>query len=403
MKYRVFQLVLALLASIFTLIVAAHAHAHDRSTSASSWRIEGELTRVRLRVTALDLSRSPERLLDRDRDSALRAYVQQRLTLHAGKNACAVANDSWQRRDAGEGWLELSWQLRCGVGRRSVSSSLLLDVKPGHVHFARLRSESGELIEEVVLNESNRVEPLEPGSSRHPSSSFGDLLTLGVEHIWSGADHLVFVLVLLLSATRLRQLLLLVTGFTLGHSVTLALAALGVVNPDGARIEALIGLSVVLAAIEVMYLRERPRALAWLVFATLAGAGLVAALARQSWPFDLLGAALFAGCYFALPQPRGDELRAPRAAVAALFGLLHGFGFAGALTDLQVESPRLVTALLGFNLGVELGQLAVVAVAWPLYRGWTRLRPSHAPSLQQTGAALATALGTHWFLTRLPL
>jgi hydrogenase/urease accessory protein HupE len=139
---------------------------------------------------------------------------------------------------------------------------------------------------------------------------------LGFEHILGGADHLLFVLGLLLLISSRRRLLLSVTAFTAGHSVTLALASLGVFPRAGPAVEALIALSVVLLASE-------------------------AAAAR---PVRTLTA-------------RRPEL------IAAGFGLLHGLGFAGALAEIGLPRDGLWTALGAFNVGVEFGQLAFIAVA----------------------------------------
>lgn len=144
-------------------------------------------------------------------------------------------------------------------------------------------------------------------------------LVLGVEHILSGIDHLMFVAALLFLVGFARQLIWTITAFTLAHSLTLASAALGWVTLRSAPVEATIALSIVLVAAEALHRRQT--------------------LARQ------------------LP-----------ALVAFLFGLIHGLGFAGALSEIGLPQNHLATALLTFNLGVEIGQLMAVAVAWVAWR-----------------------------------
>jgi len=140
-------------------------------------------------------------------------------------------------------------------------------------------------------------------------------LALGVEHILLGVDHLAFVLALLLIVRGVRQLVLTVSAFTVAHSITLALATLGAARLPPAPVEAVIALSIVFVAAEI--LRERR--------------GIGGLTARAPW------------------------------AVAFAFGLLHGFGFAGALAEIGLPQGQLPLALLFFNLGVEVGQLAFVA------------------------------------------
>jgi hypothetical protein len=117
-------------------------------------------------------------------------------------------------------------------------------------------------------------------------------------------------------------------------------------------------------------------------------------------PLALLGLGLFSYCHFALLDGAARPGRL-RAAVAFAFGLVHGFGFAGVLAEMDLPDDRLVHALLGFNVGVELGQLAIVAVLWPLLRLVARIGDGSAERLvAEVGSAAICGLGLFWFLTR---
>lgn len=183
---------------------------------------------------------------------------------------------------------------------------------------------------------------------------------LGVEHILGGFDHLLFVLGLVLLIDGRRRLVATVTAFTAGHSITLALAALGVVHVPQGPTEAAIALSIAILAVELTRARgtdSRPRRSPW---------------ARSPW------------------------------ALAALFGLLHGLGFAGALGEIGLPEREIPAALLSFNLGIELGQLAFVAVVLAAGALVGRLeRPSWRPALALAPAYLVGTLATYWFLERL--
>lgn len=168
-------------------------------------------------------------------------------------------------------------------------------------------------------------------------------LALGLEHILSGIDHLLFVLSLLFLVGFRRRLVWTVTAFTAAHSLTLASAALGWLTLRSAPVEACIALSIVLVAAEA--LRSR------------------ATLARR-WP----------------------------ALVAFIFGLVHGLGFAGALQEIGLPQQHLAVALLTFNLGVEAGQLLVVGAAWALVIGLRRLPRAallRVPALYAIGTVAA--------------
>ena len=188
---------------------------------------------------------------------------------------------------------------------------------PSLATLFRLETTRGEAITQLLPPEKLTWDiPLQPT----PFDVAGDYVRLGVAHIWSGIDHLLFVAGLLLLAGTLRRVLLAVTGFTLAHSVTLALSALDVVRLPEAPVEAAIALSILFVAREV----------AW-------------------------------------PHPEGLAARNP-ILVSSSFGLLHGFGFASALRAVGLPRGELATALLSFNVGVELGQLsfiaAVLALMW---------------------------------------
>jgi hypothetical protein len=196
-----------------------------------------------------------------------------------------------------------------------------------------------------------------------PERSFGEFVLMGVQHIgatpgeWlrpggglrlpDGIDHILFLLALLLAGGGLLEVLKTVTGFTAGHSVTLALATLGLVRLPSRLVESAIALSIAYVALE-----------------------------------DLL-----------VQQPRH------RWRLAAGFGLVHGFGFAAALSELQLSRSGLAGALVGFNLGVELGQAVIVALLFPLL-ALLRRRAGFARYGVRGAAALVFAAGAYWFVQR---
>ena len=179
---------------------------------------------------------------------------------------------------------------------------------------------------------------------------------LGVEHILSGFDHLLFVIGLLFLVGFNKRLLLTITAFTIAHSLTLACSALGWLALRGPPVEATIALSILLVAAEALQQRHT--------------------LARR-WP----------------------------ALVAFLFGLVHGLGFAGALKEVGLPQQHLFVALLSFNVGVEAGQLLTVGAAWLLCAGlqrWQRLLPLQALAQARTSALYAIgSLAAYWSLARI--
>ncbi len=381
------------------LFGSAQAGAHARSASWSSIFLDGREARIVLRVAQLELTRlpfgtvSPGRLLP-----DLADYASRRLQLRVGEAPCPLVSPPRALRAPPERAV-LSWRVACPPeGAITIESAFLLDVAPSHMHFARLRLD-GALPTERVLTEEDPAWTLASGEPE--GSSLLRYLRLGIVHIVGGADHLVFLLGLLLLAGRLREVVTIATGFTVAHSITLALAALGRVQPESAAVEAIIGLSIALVAAENAWLLAgRPRALPAAVAGLLALMGIAAAFGVGGVPaVTLLGLSLFVLCYLALVDRSARPARL-RFAIAFAFGLVHGFGFAGVLTELALPGERLLPALLGFNLGVEIGQLAMVALAWPLLRGLGRLGGRTERWVLEGTTAAVAGLGVFWLVSR---
>ena len=379
---------------------AAPVGAHTRSLSYSSWQIGPDGAQVSVRIPRLELSRLPHLDATGADDRGLGRYLAGHLSLRS-ESDCRVEAPPSQRR-AAEGWVAFRWTLACDGPPVEIESAILRTAAPSHLHFARIARSEAAAVERVLSAHEPSWTfdgPDGDGGSGAGGSSLGSYLVLGVEHILTGWDHLAFVIALLLLASRLGEVARLVTGFTVAHSVTLALAVLGWVHPNAAAVEALIGYSVALVAIENSWtMAGRARwlptgttlALAGVVVLALGGVGSLSVATS-------VGLLVFTAAHFALLD-RTERPGNWRAALAFGFGLVHGFGFAGILAEMTLPTERLVPALFGFNVGVELGQLGVVALAWPLMRYLARLR------LERITAEVLSAgicgIGLFWFLTR---
>lgn len=397
------------------VLAPAVAVAHNRSISFSSWQLAGDGTaEASVRVSARDLDALRAVLAARGQGERPAAYLSRSIGWRAQSRQCPLDGPAWELPSAGldgDGGVVFHWRVDCRAARGSVRlrSDALFDVVAGHLHLATVRAGDGRIVAEVALSESQRDGPLLSMTSdtARPVAPSGTLamaaryLRLGVEHILSGLDHVVFLLVLLVGLTRLRDIGLAVTGFTLGHSTTLALASLGYAEPQMPAIEALIGASIALVAAENVWLTagRRSKTIPAGVLVALLAVTAVAALWGGAVPvLALVGMALFSGCYFGLlGRVQSGHVGRMRLAVAAVFGLVHGFGFAGPLAEMGLPTAHLAVALAGFNLGVELGQLAVVLIVGALL---ATLGSAARQRVTYAGSAVAAALGTFWFVGR---
>jgi hypothetical protein len=388
--------------------IPAHVSAHARSISDAQWVLTSRGADVRVRMALIDLSALegvlPGALVAAQRGEAteaLRRHLQHNVRMFDASGPCAPVAGSFHALAAAEGEVRHRWEIRCAGAPLRVRTDLLMDTVPAHLHFATLTWADGQAELQRVLDPAARtVEVPDDVAPQTAGDTVAEYLALGIEHILTGWDHLIFLLVLLLWSGRLRETLMTVTGFTLGHSVTLGAAVLGWVSTRGPAVEALIGLTIALVAVENVWLAggRAGRALPVAAVSLLLVAAGLTVVAGHVPPAVTLGMALFAACHFGLLQRMARPERW-RWSIAGLFGLIHGFGFAGALTDLMPSSDHLVTALLGFNLGVEVGQLAVVLLAWPLLAWWSR-RPVRTQWLVHCGSAAAAGAGLFWYVTR---
>jgi hydrogenase/urease accessory protein HupE len=204
-----------------------------------------------------------------------------------------------------------------GLAALQTDVLLLIQLQDGTQHSAILRPSSPEF---TIPLEASKLEIA------------GDYWRMGTIHILEGVDHLLFVLALLLIVSGLMPLLKAVTAFTVAHSITLALATLGVVHVPSAPTEAIIALSILFLAAEIVHQRN----------------GVIGITERYPW------------------------------VIAFIFGLFHGLGFAGALSEIGVPQHEVPLALFMFNVGVETGQLLFIAVVLSLIALLKRL-PITAP------------------------
>jgi len=387
------------LLSASLLLAPQDALPHYRSVSYSTWHADSEGARVEFRIKGLELTRLPA-------EFPWVRYLPGALELYAGGEPCP-AGEAARLPNAPKGWAVFRWDIQCPASRApSIRSDLFEGIYVGHTHFARLHSKAyareAEVLERVlVTGQDARWELTDTTQAKARGTSLWGYIRLGVEHIAGGWDHLAFVFALLLLASSLREVVTLVTGFTLAHSLTLGLAVLGVFRPESSAVEILIGFSIALVAAENNWLLGGKDRWVPTVFVSLLLAGLVLSVAGSGalFPAAWAGMALFSACHFVLLAKSGRPERL-RAAVAFAFGLVHGFGFAGVLMEMELPVNRLLPGLFGFNVGVELGQLAVVALAWPLVHRLERRRPAAYRLFAETGSAVVFCLGIYWLVTR---
>jgi hydrogenase/urease accessory protein HupE len=237
-------------------------------------------------------------------------------------------------------------------GRLTIDA-MLFPYDPLHQTFVNVY-EDGALRHQAILDARRPSMDYYAGSWPGVAAVLATFVPAGIHHIAIGPDHILFVIGLLLLGGSLRRLGLIVTAFTLGHSVTLSLAALGIVTPPPSLVEPAIALSVVLVGVD-----------------NLLVGGQDPALRRDLRPV-----------------------------LAGVFGLVHGFGFAAVLREFGLPQAALGWSLFGFNAGVELGQLVLVVPLSLALAALQRQRPIAARRIAMVGSVVVALAGAFWFAQR---
>lgn len=372
--------------------VSTVASAHTRSTSTSFWALDAHGGEVQARISQLELSRVG--LLPEDPDYRERAadLLLRSLVLSDKNGPCPARSTLVPVMRAGQ--LLFSWRAECANRPTRLTSHFGQNLVSDHSHIISVNTGVGTPIIQVLTGEKNSLAV--GGNAAASAAPEGGLtfVKLGVSHILSGWDHLIFLLALVVLAGSLREVAWLATGFTLGHSITLAVAVLGLARPAPLMVEALIAFSIVGLALENAW-RLDTRSARLTAF-VLPGLLVLGWLTGALPPLVAAGFTVFMLAYTGLLGVHNASFKL-RLVLTAAFGLIHGFGFAGVLTGMDLAPGKIVQALLGFNLGVELGQVGVLALLWPALRA---LRIRGWP-VAQAISVLAAGVGLWVYLIRI--
>jgi HupE / UreJ protein len=371
---------LLILAGVFA---ASITHAHKASDSYLALQVDGEKISGQWDIAlrdldiVLDLDRNADAVIDwgevRTRHAEIANYALSRLALkYAGSNGAACTLSVTDQlidthTDGAYAVMKLVGACPRAAATLSVSYNLLFDVDAQHRGLLKLSSNIAD--KDVAPFVVSAVFPAENATQSFalvaPStlSQFATFVADGVKHIAVGIDHILFLVALLLPAVLIRgngtwipvadlrtafwSVFKIVTAFTVAHSITLSLAVLEVVQLPSRFVESAIAASVLLTALDNLR------------------------------PF--------------LPSKRWT--------VAFAFGLLHGFGFASVLLDLKLPASTLILSLFGFNIGVELGQLVLVAILVPLAYV-SRASWGYSRIVLGAGSAVIAAISLGWLLER---
>jgi hypothetical protein len=378
------------------------AFAHTRSETHSAWLIKGNTVHLQFTVPDLESKRITP---DGDMPSVdeLGKYVAEHVGAFSGDQACKMTEGP-RAVTAASGYRRYEFAFECpDADDIKVNSSAWFELVESHTNFAQIQTEQGAFIEQLITKDQQTLEVSANALNPLQNAGFLEFMQMGVMHIFTGVDHMSFMLGLVLISRRVRDLLFVVTGFTLGHSLTLGLAVTGVLRPEAQYIDALVAFTIAMIGAENLGdSTHKPLVVALgmgglmfvLAFAQYLGAPVIMPTLL------LIGAGIFGANYLMMTGHMHDAARV-RLVMTLVFGLIHGFGFASNLLEMRLPSGRLMELLLGFNLGVEVGQVTVVMGAILIAYLLVKVRLGvPRPIFTDIAASFLVGEGLYWFLGR---
>ena len=380
----------------------APALAHTRSESHSSWLISGNMVHLQFTVPDLESKRITP---DGDMPSVeqLGDYIAKHVAAFSGDDACKMTEGP-RNVATSPGYRRYEFTFECpNDDDIKVQSSAWFELVETHTNFAQIQTAQGEFIEQLITKDQQTLDIGASAASPLQNAGFLTFLQMGMEHIFTGVDHMSFMLGLVLISRRIRDLLFVVTGFTIGHSLTLGLAVTGILRPEAQYIDALVAFTIAMIGAENLGdSTHKPFVVALgmggIMFALLIAQYLGAPVILPS--LLLIGAGIFGSNYLMLTGHMRDAGKV-RLVMTLVFGLIHGFGFASNLLEMKLPSGRLAQLLMGFNLGVEIAQVIVVLTAVLIAAILVKIKLAvPRPILTDIAASFLVAEGLVWFLSR---
>ena len=397
-SFRIISGLLVILLFTFSLDVFSH----QRSESYSKWSVEEDenhtLVNVAFTIRLSNLNKLEGPLVGEWEDR-ISAYIISSFTTDSD---CLQESKHRVMTSRTDDIFKVSWTLSCNQMLEEIKTNVFFDRDPTHSHIARYIYDLNLSTEKLFTTQTKAWNLKDIYSSKESSvnSSFKEYVLLGIKHISTGYDHLAFLFGLLLLNQRLKRLVLAITGFTLGHSLTLSLAVLDLVRPVNSFIEALIGFSIALLGLEFLIRHSKSNStyvknISYFLFLFLL---LYFIFSGGSNSLGLLGLFVFSFCYLTLVSKNLSSFFS--LFIASIFGLIHGFGFGGFLFEVGFSEDNILKTLFGFNLGVEIGQLMAMSLFILIIFGISKLDIKNKEYINPLLATFLVTLGTYWFVYR---
>ena len=396
---------------IILFFLLSPLNAHYFSESFSKWnvvdnKVEANFSLLTLESTRIFQVENYQKIMFEENLSetdVFKIYLSQHLKVTSEGKSCSLV-DEIKELNSQEGSLNLSLKFECPSNKEiKIINNALFNLVQSHIHIARIYIDNNLYTEKALFFNDQSIDLNEEKENNSFSNSFYKFFSLGLDHILSGYDHLLFILGLLLLVTNLKRLLLVITGFTIGHSLTLSLSVINIIQVKSSLVEALIGYTIMFVGLEYLYKENNDHRVSMIFITTLSLLLLIFGnLINPNFPYFLiLGILLFSLGYFYLLKNLNSENNL-LSIITIIFGLIHGFGFGGFLLGSKISSENIFSGLLGFNLGVEVGQIIFVLLILLIYKSLMTLKITKIIEVMKNLSFFAVVFfGFFFFIQRL--
>ena len=398
---------------LFIFLFCFHTHAHYYSESFSTWKINNNQVIGNFSVLEVESTRILN--IEKFRDLAVhenlteakvfRKYLEDHIYVLENNEICEI-QEPFELSSQKEGFINILMTFNCSSNSNiKIINNAFFNIIQSHVHITRVYDGKEILIEKALFfnDQTITISPDQKELEFNFYETFYNFLKSGISHILNGFDHLIFIIGLLILVSSIRNLLIIITGFTIGHSITLSLAVLGIMSPNGILVESIIGFTIMFIGAEYLIKKTKKYFLTNFFLIILIVSLLILNIftKNSSSSILLIGLLLFSSGYFFLHKSINKKNNL-LIVITLLFGMIHGLGFGSYLLSTGINSNNIITSLLGFNLGVEIGQIIFVLSALTIIWMLTKLRFNKTIELiKNTAFVFVTTMGFFWFIQRL--
>jgi hypothetical protein len=399
-----------LLLVLFSFTKASHAHYF--SESYSNWSIiENEVsatfTILKLeatRVLQIDNFQELGKENELSEGEVFLEYFKSRISVLNSGNQCSLKKQA-TLVDGKKEYHTIEFMYLCdSTDSIKIVNNVLFDIAQSHVHLSRIKKDNKIFEKALFYNDQTiLLDKIDQDEEESFFSNLSSFIYSGIIHILTGLDHLIFLIGLFILVNSFKHLLLVITGFTIGHSITLALVALDIVMPNTLMIEALIGFTIIFISAEYMIKDSKlSNRIVSVLVSILVLIGLSSLVLEI--PISLITSfalILITIGYFGIIKSI-KNYGMLRIIITSLFGLIHGFGFGVFLFNSEFSQSNVLSALFGFNIGVEIGQIILLLVLIGLSSFFLKVLNSEKYEyLLKYSMVLVSSMGFYWFIQRL--